>query len=147
MTQSIPEPLQGVATGLHHVAIAVHSLEEARKLYVDSLGLRALEPEHVAIQKVNVQVLFAGDQRIELVEPAADDSPITKYLAKRGEGIHHMAWSVDDCAAALAILAARGIRLIDEVPKIGAHETITAFLHPKATAGVLMELVQDPNAQ
>ena len=144
MTPSVPDFLSGVAVGLHHVAIAVASLEAARALYVDGLGLRALEPEFVAIQKVNVQVLFAGEQRIELVEPASADSPISNFLAKRGEGIHHLAWRVEDCAAALTVLAERGIRLIDEVPKLGAHRTITAFLHPKATGGVLMELVEDP---
>ena len=145
MKHDIPAPLKGLVSGLHHVAIALPSLAQARALYVEALGLRADEPEHIPIQKVHVQVLYAGEQRIELVEPAAEDSPISKFLAKRGEGIHHLAWRVEDLAAALDTLRARGLRLIDERPKAGAHGTLTAFLHPKATAGVLMELVEDPH--
>jgi methylmalonyl-CoA/ethylmalonyl-CoA epimerase len=130
--------------GLHHVAIAVHDLESARPLYESAFGMTASRPEHVADQRVNVLVLHAGSQRIELVEPAAPESPITKFLEKRGEGLHHLAWRVDDCAGALTALRERGVRLIDEAPRAGAHGTRIAFLHPTATGGVLMELVEDP---
>jgi methylmalonyl-CoA/ethylmalonyl-CoA epimerase len=139
-----PEPLRALVRGLHHVAIAVRDLEQARPLYESVLGMSAAEPEHVADQNVHVLVVHAGTQRIELVQPAAPDSPISAFLDKRGEGLHHLAWLVDDCAGALAALRARGVRLIDETPRPGAHGTRIAFVHPRATGGVLMELVEDP---
>jgi methylmalonyl-CoA/ethylmalonyl-CoA epimerase len=140
-----PDLLAGLVRELHHVAIAVPSLAEARALYVGVLGMRAVaEPEFVPGQGVNVLVLFAGSQRVELVEPAADDSPVTKFLATRGAGIHHLAWRVDDLERALAAVAERGVRLIHATPQVGSHGTRIAFLHPKATGGVLMELVEDP---
>ena len=137
-----PESLAGVVRGLHHVAIAVESLAEARAAYEQALGLAASEVEHVADQKVNVLVLYAGRQRIELVEPASADSPISAFLAKRGGGLHHLAWRVDDVAAAIARLRAAGVRMIDDAPRPGAHGTRIAFVHPKSTGGVLMELVE-----
>jgi methylmalonyl-CoA/ethylmalonyl-CoA epimerase len=139
-----PLSLEGVVKGLHHVAIAVKSLAEARVAYESALGLSASQPEFVPDQKVNVLVLQAGTQRIELVEPASPDSPISKFLETRGQGIHHLAWKVDDCAAAIAALKAKGLRMIDETPRSGSHHTTIAFVHPKSTGGVLMELVQDP---
>ncbi len=139
-----PQSLKGVVKGLHHVAIAVKSLAEARAAYEGALGLSASQPEFVPDQKVNVLVLFAGAQRIELVEPASPDSPISKFLETRGAGIHHLAWKVDDCAAAIAALKAKGLRMIDDAPRPGSHRTTIAFVHPKSTGGVLMELVQDP---
>ena len=129
--------------GVHHVAIVVASIAEARKLYEGVLGLRAHEPEHVADQKVNVLVTYAGSQRIELVEPAAPDSPVSKFLATRGGGLHHVAYRVDDLDAALAALKRAGVRLIDESPKIGANGTRVAFVHPQGAFGVLTELVED----
>jgi methylmalonyl-CoA/ethylmalonyl-CoA epimerase len=129
---------------LHHVAIAVRSLESARLLYEAGLGLAAGAPEFVSDQKVNVLVFHAGTSRIELVEPASPDSPISGFLDQRGEGLHHIAWQVDDCERALAHLRERGVRLIDAAPRAGAHGTRIAFLHPKSTGGVLMELVEDP---
>ena len=139
-----PDALRGIVADLHHVAIVVASIDEARRVYVDVLGLRETEVEHVPAEKVNVLVCYAGDQRIELVEPAAEDSPVTKFLARRGGGLHHVAWRVDDLAAALAKLKQSGLRLIDETPKPGAHGTRIAFLHPKSTGGVLTELVEVP---
>ncbi len=130
--------------GLHHVAIAVRSLERSRSVYETALGMTGSQPEHVADQRVNVLVLHAGSQRVELVEPASPDSPISGFLEKRGEGLHHLAWRVDDCARAITTLRERGVRLIDEAPRAGAHGTRIAFLHPKSTGGVLMELVEDP---
>ena len=91
-------------------------------------------------------VLYAGAQRIELVEPASPDSPISSFLEKRGSGIHHLAWRVDDVAAAIAKLKAEGVKMIDESPRPGAHGTRVAFVHPKSTGGVLMELVEEPDA-
>jgi methylmalonyl-CoA epimerase len=140
-----PEALRGVVRGLHHVAIVVESIERARAVWVEALGLRPRGAvEHVEDQRVNVLVLSAGGQRIELVEPAAPDSPVSGFLAERGGGLHHLAWRVDDLAAALRALAARGVRLIDRAPRPGAHGTQIAFVHPSATGGVLMELVEEP---
>ena len=141
---SAPEAVARVARGLHHVAIVVASIDEARTTYVDLMGMTCGEVEHVADQKVNVLVCWAGEQRIELVEPAADDSPVTGFLAKRGGGLHHLAYRVDDVAAAIATLEAGGVRMIDSAPRPGAHGTRIAFVHPKSTGGVLTELVQEP---
>jgi len=140
-----PEPLAPVVTGLHHVAIVVDSIEAARGAYEGALGMRAdAAPEHVPDQKVNVLVLHAGAQRIELVEPAADDSPVSRFLAKRGGGLHHLAYRVADLDRALAELKRAGVRMIDEAPRPGAHGTRIAFVHPAATGGVLSELVEEP---
>ena len=141
---STPRALSGVARGLHHVAIAVPSIQVARTTYVDVLGMTCGEVEYVADQRVNVLVCWAGEQRIELVEPAALDSPITAFLEKRGGGLHHLAYRVDDVAAAIAALEASGVRMIDSAPRPGAHGTRIAFVHPKSTGGVLTELVEDP---
>jgi len=139
-----PEELQGAVLCLHHVAIAVRDLAATTPFYVDLLGLEKLgEPEFVADQKVNVQVLVSAGQRIELVEPASDDSPISKFVAKR-EGLHHLAWQVADLEATLARLATTDVRMIDTQPRPGAHGTRIAFLHPASTGGVLTELVEVP---
>lgn len=139
-----PKSLAPVVRGLHHVAIAVESLEAARTSYEQALGLSASPVEYVEDQKVNVLVLYAGAQRIELVEPASPESPITNFLAKRGGGIHHLAWKVDDVALAIARLEKDGVRMIDRAPRPGAHGTRIAFVHPRSTGGVLMELVEEP---
>ena len=143
---ALPEELASLVQGLHHVAIVVASIEEARKTYEGVLGMSAGEVEHVPDQKVNVLVLHAGEQRIELVEPAAEDSPVQGFLAKRGGGLHHLAYSVADLGAALETLGQAGVRLIDKAPRPGAHGTRIAFVHPKATGGVLTELVEEPAA-
>jgi len=137
--------LDSLVQGLHHVAVVVPTLAEARRTYVEVLGMTAGEPEHVPDQKVNVLVCHAGSQRIELVEPAAPDSPVSRFLEKRGPGLHHLAYRVRDVARALERLRAAGLRLIDESPRPGAHGTRIAFLHPSATSGVLTELVEDPH--
>ena len=137
--------LSSVVRGLHHVAIVVRSIEAARATYVTALGLVESEVEHVPDQKVNVLVAYAGDQRIELVEPAAPDSPVSAFLEKRGEGLHHLAYRVDDLEAALRALSGAGLRLIDTAPRPGAHATRIAFVHPKSTNGVLTELVELPS--
>jgi len=143
----VPPALSGLVLGLHHVAIVVPSVAEAAKAYVGALGFRAHPVEHVADQKVNVLVCFAGAQRIELVEPAAPDSPVTNFLAKRGPGLHHLAYRVADVAAALVAVKKAGLRVIDERPRPGAHGTKIAFLHPSAMHGVLTELVEEPCAE
>lgn len=137
--------LQSVVQGLHHVAIVVPSIAAARKTYVDVLGMTADAVEHVADQKVNVLVCHAGAQRIELVEPAAPDSPVSAFLAKRGGGLHHLAYRVQSVESALTRLKAAGLRLIDERARPGAHGTRIAFVHPSAANGVLTELVEDPH--
>lgn len=142
--QPLPEALRGLVRGLDHVAIAVASIEQARKVYVELLGMPASGLEHVADQRVNVLMVHAGAQRLELVEPAGTDSPIAGFLAKRGPGLHHLAYRVEDVAAAVAALKAAGLRLIDEQPRPGAHGTRIAFVHPSATGGVLTELVELP---
>ena len=140
-----PEALDGVVLGLHHVAIVVPSIADARPTWEGALGLRGGDVEHVADQRVNVLVLLAGTQRIELVEPASDDSPVTKFIERSGGGLHHLAWRVADVGAAIAALVSQGVRMIDEAPRPGSHGTRIAFVHPKATGGVLMELVEDPS--
>lgn len=141
---SAPDAVARVARGLHHVAIVVASIEEARRTYEGVLGLSCGAVEHVSDQKVNVLVCWAGSQRIELVEPASDDSPVSAFLQKRGGGLHHLAYEVDDVAAAIATLEAAGVRMIDSAPRPGAHGTRIAFVHPKSTGGVLTELVEEP---
>lgn len=142
---NVPASLTSFVRGVHHIAIVVPSIAAARKTYEGVLGLAASEPEFVPEQKVNVLVTYAGAQRIELVEPASDDSPVTKFLAKTGGGLHHVAYKVDDVAAAIAACKSAGLRLIDESPRNGAHHTRIAFVHPSAMGGVLTELVQDPH--
>lgn len=144
-----PDALRPVALGLHHVAIAVPSIADARGVYEGALGMVAhAGVEHVADQRVDVLVLMAGTQRIELVEPATEDSPISKFLERQGgrAGLHHLAWHVADVAEAIAAVKAAGATMIDDAPRPGSHGTRIAFVHPKSTGGVLMELVEDPHA-
>jgi methylmalonyl-CoA/ethylmalonyl-CoA epimerase len=127
---------------INHIGIAVHSIDASLPFYRDVLGMVYEGAEEVAEQKVKVAFLAVGESRIELLEPTAPDSPVAKFLEKNGEGTHHIAYEVDDLPAALAALKAQGVRLIDETPRGGAHGTRIAFLHPKASGGVLTELCQ-----
>jgi methylmalonyl-CoA/ethylmalonyl-CoA epimerase len=127
---------------LDHVGIAVADLSEALTFYRDALGLEVGAPEEVPSQRVRALVVPAGDGAIELLEPTAADSPIARFLAKRGPGLHHVTLRVDDLAGALAQLKARGVRLIDETPRTGAGGSLIAFIHPASTQGVLVELTQ-----
>ncbi|PLX97140.1 MAG: methylmalonyl-CoA epimerase [Desulfuromonas sp.] len=127
---------------LNHVGIAVRSLEAGIPFYRDTLGMVLEGTEEVVEQKVKVAFLQIGESRIELLEPTSPDSPVAKFLDKNGEGVHHLAYEVDDLEAALAALKKEGVRLIDEAPRRGAHHTLIAFLHPKASGGVLTELCQ-----
>ncbi len=127
---------------IDHIGIAVGDLGESLSFFRDALGLELDEPEDVPAQRVRAHFLQAGEAAIELVEPTADDSPIAKFLARRGAGIHHLALRVDDIVAALAELKAKGVRLIDETPRPGAHNSLVAFIHPSSAHGVLVELKQ-----
>jgi methylmalonyl-CoA epimerase len=127
---------------LDHIGIAVSNIEDALGFYRDALGLEVEAPEEVASQRVRAHFVPVGDAALELLEPTADDSPIAKYVGKRGPGLHHITLRVDDIAAALAQLKARGVRLIDEAPRPGAHGSLVAFVHPSSAHGVLVELKQ-----
>src|SRR5687767_12070953 len=127
---------------LDHIGIAVSSLDAALAFYRDALGLEIDPPEDVASQRVRAHFIPVGEAALELLEATADDSPIAKYLAKRGPGLHHITLRVDDITAALAELKARGVRLIDEAPRPGAHGSLVAFIHPSSAHGVLVELKQ-----
>jgi len=127
---------------IDHIGIAVKSLSSAARVYENLIGLRVSGYDQVDEQGVRVAMLNIGETRIELLEPTGPDSPIEKFMAKRGEGIHHIAVSVDDIEAELERLKASGARLIDEKPRRGAHNTKIAFIHPSSANGVLLELVQ-----
>jgi len=127
---------------IDHIGIATNDIEQMASIYRDALGLKVVETEEVASQKVRVAMLPVGESRIELLEATAADSPISKFLAKRGPGIHHVAFNVDDIRAALAELKSKGARLIDEEPRTGAGGCLVAFIHPSSTGGVLIELVE-----
>ncbi len=127
---------------INHVGIAVKNLENSIPLYRDQMGMEFEGTEEVAEQKVRVAFLKIGESRIELLEPTAPDSPVAKFLEKNGEGVHHLAYEVVDIVQALVELQQKGVRLIDETPRHGAHGSLIAFLHPKATGGILTEICQ-----
>jgi methylmalonyl-CoA epimerase len=127
---------------IDHIGIAVRSLADAVKVYESTLGLKVAGYETVEDQGVNLAMIPLGDSRIELLEPLHAQSPVEKFIAKRGEGIHHIAVSVDNIEEALARFKASGARLIDAVPRRGAHNSKIAFIHPSSTNGVLLELVE-----
>ncbi|HNV04332.1 MAG TPA: methylmalonyl-CoA epimerase [Vicinamibacterales bacterium] len=127
---------------LDHVGIAVADLGKALAFYRDALGLEIGAPEEVPSQRVRVHFVPAGEAALELLEPTSPESPIAKFIEKRGPGVHHLTLRVDDIAAALARLKANGVRLIDESPRPGAEGALIAFVHPASTHGVLVELKQ-----
>jgi methylmalonyl-CoA/ethylmalonyl-CoA epimerase len=127
---------------INHLGIATNGIEESLKFWGEALGLENVHTEVVEDQKVRVAMLPLGESRIELLEPTSEDSPISKFLEKRGGGIHHIAVEVENIGAALARLKERGMRLIDETPRVGAEGCLVAFVHPAASGGVLLELVQ-----
>jgi methylmalonyl-CoA/ethylmalonyl-CoA epimerase len=131
-----------VKATLDHVGIAVSNIDVALAFYRDALGLEIEAPEDVASQRVRTCFIPAGESALELLEPTAADSPIARFLAKHGPGLHHVTLRVEDIGAALAELKARGVRLIDEAPRRGAHGSLVAFIHPAAAHGVLVELKQ-----
>jgi methylmalonyl-CoA epimerase len=134
--------LKAVFVGVDHVGVAVKNLDEAISVYRDVLGFR-LEGVHVLTER-KVRVAFfstGGETNIELLEPIGSDSPVAKFLKSRGEGIQHVAVRVDDIETALAELKSKGVMLVDETPRLGAEGTRIAFVHPKSTHGVLLELI------
>ncbi len=127
---------------LDHIGIATRQLDEALTLWRDALGLPVDFTEEVTGQGVKVAMLPIGETHIELLEPLSENSPVGKFLEKRGPGIHHVAVRVPDIRAALAQLKEKGTRLIDETPRLGARGCLVAFVHPSSANGVLLELVQ-----
>jgi methylmalonyl-CoA/ethylmalonyl-CoA epimerase len=132
-----------VKAKLDHVGIAVSNLADALSFYRDALGLEVEMPEEVPTQRVRAHFIPAGEAAIELLEATDETSPIARFLAARGPGLHHITLRVDDIAAALDRLKAKGVRLIDETPRPGAHGSLVAFIHPSSANGVLVELKQD----
>ena len=123
-----------------HIGIAVKDIEQAKKFYTEFLGMKALGEEVVEEQKVKVCFIPCGDSEIELLESTSPDGPIAKHIEKKGEGIHHIALRVDNIEAAIADLMAKGVRMIDEKPRYGAGGAKIAFVHPKSTGGILLEI-------
>ena len=129
---------------IDHIGIAVSSIDEALPYYRDILGLEYTGSEVVEEQKVRVAFLKIGESRIELLEPTSPDSPIAGFLEKRGGGIHHIAVRTDSIEDDLEQHSSHDVRMIDSSPRIGAHNMKIAFVHPKSTSGVLLELCQEP---
>jgi methylmalonyl-CoA/ethylmalonyl-CoA epimerase len=125
-----------------HIGIATHQIGEALALWRDVLGMKIDSMEEVTEQGVRVAMLPIGESHIELLEPLSAETPVGKFLAKRGPGVHHIAIRVTDIRASLAQLKQEGIRLIDENPRVGAGGCLVAFVHPSSANGVLLELVQ-----
>lgn len=127
---------------IEHIGIATEGIEESLRFWRDALGLNVTHTEEVTEQGVRVAMLPVGDTRVELLEATREDSPVAKFLAKRGAGVHHLAVRVPDIRAALARLKASGARLIDEEPRRGADDCLIAFIHPQSANGVLVELIE-----
>lgn len=142
MTDS-PDPLPHLGP-VDHIGIAVEDLEAGKRLYGEVFGLRLVFEEEVPTEKVRVAGFDGGGMKIELLESTAPDGPIGRFLEKRGEGIHHVCYRVEDVAATLKHLQAQGVRTLDDVPRPGAGGCKVAFIHPKAAGGVLVELSQPP---
>jgi methylmalonyl-CoA/ethylmalonyl-CoA epimerase len=133
----------GLLTEIDHVAIAVHDLDAAIEWYREAFGAVVTHREMVASDGVEEALLQVAESYVQLLTPTRDDSPVAKYLEKRGEGIHHIGYRVDDCAAALQSIKDMGGRVLDEAPRPGSRNTTVAFVHPKTSFGTLIELVQE----
>lgn len=133
------------ATHIEHLGIAVANLEESIKYYEEVLGLKCYSIEEVKDQKVKTAFFKVGQTKIELLESTSPDGPIGKFIEKKGEGIHHIAFAVEGLQKSLNEVKAKGVRLIDDTPRPGAEGLNIAFLHPKSTHGVLTELCEEPN--
>jgi methylmalonyl-CoA epimerase len=131
---------------IDHIGIAVHDLDAAVERYRRTLGVEPSHRERVEDQGVDEVLLQIGSSSIQLLGSLGEDTPVGVFLAKRGPGVHHVAYRVDDVTASLALLRDEGIRLIDEVPRPGSRDTLIAFVHPKDMEGVLVELVQLPGS-
>ncbi len=134
------------ALPIDHIAIAVHDTADALRLYVGVLGLRPEPTEIAAAENLKITFLNGANTRIEVLEPLSSDCPVGRFLEKRGEGIHHVCFAVPDVEATLAALAANGYQLVDERPRRGLHGNLAAFVHPKSTNGVMIELYQEDSA-
>jgi methylmalonyl-CoA/ethylmalonyl-CoA epimerase len=134
-----------VLNRIHHLGYAVEDVEAASRFYKENFGALPGEPELVAEQGIVATMFRVGESRVELVQPTFPDSPVGRFLARRGEGFHHVAYQVDDLDVVLAHLRSNGVELIDERARIGAGGTRMAFVHPKDTFGVLTELVELPD--
>jgi methylmalonyl-CoA/ethylmalonyl-CoA epimerase len=128
---------------IDHVAIAVNDLDAAIAWYADVFGAEVTHREVVESDGVEEALVRVADSYIQLLTPTRDDSPVAKYLAKRGEGLHHIAYRVDDCAVALATVKKSGARVIDNAPRPGSRNTTVAFIHPQDAFSTLIELVQE----
>ena len=129
---------------IDHIAIAVNDIDDVARFYTDTLKLDLSGVEVVTGQKAKVGFLKIGESNIELVQPASDDSPLVKFLETRGPGIHHICFEVEDIQKEVEELKKQGVRMIDETPRPGAHNTRVAFIHPKSSGGVLIELNELP---
>jgi len=129
---------------INHIAIAVNNIEEAAKFYQEVMGLTLTGVEVVTAQKTRVGFFKIGESNIELVQPAEPDSPLTKFLETKGQGIHHICFEVDDVEAEVKAFLEKGATMIDQKPRPGAHGTKVAFVHPKSSNGVLIELCELP---
>ena len=129
-------------TKLDHIAIAVADIEEASRFYTELLGLKVTGVEELPKEQVKVAFIPVGDTRIELVQPLSDESPISKFLEKRGQGLHHLCFRSDDIQHDLTTIVDSGARVLDREPRNGSHNSKIAFVHPKSNTGVLTELSQ-----
>jgi methylmalonyl-CoA/ethylmalonyl-CoA epimerase len=127
---------------IDHIGVAVEDLDAAVRLYAQTLRMTLVHREVVAEQGVEAVLLDVGEGHVELLAPLGPETPVGKHLAKRGPGLHHVAYQVDDIAETLAALSSAGMRLIDESPRVGIRGSLVAFVHPAATGGVLTEIVQ-----
>ncbi len=130
---------------IEHLGIAVRSLDDAIPFWENILGFKCYNIEEVADQKVKTAFFKVGQTKIELLEPTSPESTIAKFIENRGEGVHHVAYAVENIEEALAEAESKGVRLIDKTPRKGAEGLTIAFLHPKSTGGVLTELCEDKN--
>ncbi len=129
---------------IYHLGYAVEDIETASRFYRENFGVKPTEPEMVEEQGIIATMFRVGESMVELVQPIDPDTPVGRFLARRGEGFHHVAYQVDDLETALRELRKNGVEIIDEEPRIGARGTRMAFVHPKNTFGVLTELVELP---
>jgi methylmalonyl-CoA/ethylmalonyl-CoA epimerase len=130
---------------IYHLGYAVEDIEAASRFYMENFGVEPTEPEVVEEQDIIATMFRVGESMVELVQPTGPDTPVGKFLARRGEGFHHVAYQVDNLEAALRELRKTGVEIVDEEPRIGARGTRMAFIHPKSTFGVLTELVELPH--
>ncbi len=130
---------------INHIGLAVRSIEQALGVFSDGMGLSLSGQEFVSSDAVRVAFLPIGESRLELVEPVGESGPVHKFLASRGEGVHHICLEVEDLPGLLAQLRSNGVELIDNEPRPGAHGSMVAFIHPRSANGVLLELTESKN--